>query len=49
MEREDFGTEAADRVTVAVENYPLILFTPGISGVYQVKPIRQSMTVEEAP
>ena len=42
----DPGSEAAERITVRIQNYPLFLFTPGVAGSYSARPIEQTMTIE---
>ncbi|MEZ5392205.1 MAG: hypothetical protein R2724_04860 [Bryobacterales bacterium] len=40
------GDEAAERITIKIENYPLFLFTPGLAGSYTARPVMQSITRE---
>ena len=43
---EDVGDEAAERITIRIQNYPLFLFTPGLAGSFTARPIMQSITRE---
>lgn len=40
------GQEAAERITIRIENYPLFLFTPGLAGNFTARPLAQSITRE---
>jgi hypothetical protein len=44
---DDVGDEAAERITIKIENYPLFLFTPGLAGSFTARPVMQSITREE--
>lgn len=43
---DDVGKEAAERITIKIENYPLFLFTPGMAGNFTARPMVQSITRE---
>ena len=43
---EDVGHEAAERITIEIEDYPVFLFTPGLAGTVTARPLRQSITRE---
>ena len=46
VSRADVGNEAAERITVTIQDYPLFLFTPGLAGRYTARPVTQSITKE---
>ena len=43
---DDVGEEAAERITIRIDNYPLFLFTPGLAGNFTARPVVQSITRE---
>ena len=46
ISHDDVGEEAAERITIEIEGYPLFLFTPGLAGNFTARPVVQSITRE---